>query len=140
MIFTLQFYITFTYMQPQLSCRNLETFYIASTIAVADWNLEQYIVLWYILHNQWIVFWDNIFSFLDALPSGRTKAQKMAMAFGLSLGCLCLLVLGFGLVLWRRHKHNQQTFFDVKGTLSSKTFSWSSNIHHYTRFCLCNIG
>ncbi|XP_004507264.1 protein NSP-INTERACTING KINASE 1-like [Cicer arietinum] len=49
-----------------------------------------------------------------ALPSGRTKAQKMAMAFGLSLGCLCLLVLGFGLVLWRRHKHNQQTFFDVK--------------------------
>ncbi|XP_029130398.1 protein NSP-INTERACTING KINASE 1 isoform X2 [Cajanus cajan] len=50
----------------------------------------------------------------DALPSGRTKAHKMAIAFGLSLGCLCLIVLGFGLVLWRRHKHKQQTFFDVK--------------------------
>ncbi|KAL2335341.1 hypothetical protein Fmac_016554 [Flemingia macrophylla] len=50
----------------------------------------------------------------DALPSGRTKAHKMAIAFGLSLGCLCLIVLGFGLVLWRRHKHKQQAFFDVK--------------------------
>ncbi|KAJ1406465.1 Serine/threonine-protein kinase, active site [Sesbania bispinosa] len=51
----------------------------------------------------------------DALPSGRPKTHKMAIAFGLSLGCLCLIVLGFGLVLWWRHKHNQQAFFDVKG-------------------------
>ncbi|KAI5442664.1 protein NSP-INTERACTING KINASE 1 [Lathyrus oleraceus] len=50
----------------------------------------------------------------DALPSRRTKAHKRVIAFGLSLGCLCLLVLGFGFLLWRRHKHNQQTFFDVK--------------------------
>ncbi|KAK2366111.1 histidine kinase osmosensor [Trifolium repens] len=49
-----------------------------------------------------------------ALPSRRKKAHKMAIVFGLSLGCLCLLVLGFGLVLWRRHKHNRQAFFDVK--------------------------
>ncbi|RDY02300.1 Protein NSP-INTERACTING KINASE 1, partial [Mucuna pruriens] len=45
---------------------------------------------------------------------GRPKTHKMAIAFGLSLGCLCLIVLGFGLVLWWRHKHNQQAFFDVK--------------------------
>ncbi|KAG4937566.1 hypothetical protein JHK85_052485 [Glycine max] len=50
----------------------------------------------------------------DALQSGRPKTHKMAIAFGLSLGCLCLIVLGFGLVLWWRHKHNQQAFFDVK--------------------------
>ncbi|KAK4271871.1 hypothetical protein QN277_020499 [Acacia crassicarpa] len=50
----------------------------------------------------------------DAIPSGKTKSRKMAIAFGLSLGCLCLIVLGFGLFLWWRHKHNQQTFFDVK--------------------------
>ncbi|KAL2951220.1 hypothetical protein AAZX31_19G035300 [Glycine max] len=50
----------------------------------------------------------------DALPSGRKKAHKMAIAFGLSLGCLSLIVLGVGLVLWRRHKHKQQAFFDVK--------------------------
>ncbi|KAF7803141.1 protein NSP-INTERACTING KINASE 1-like [Senna tora] len=50
----------------------------------------------------------------DAIPSSRPKSHKMAIAFGLSLGCLCLIVLGFGLVLWWRHKHNQQAFFDVK--------------------------
>ncbi|MED6174204.1 histidine kinase osmosensor [Stylosanthes scabra] len=50
----------------------------------------------------------------DALPASKPKSHKMAIAFGLSLGCLCLIVLGFGLVLWWRHKHNQQAFFDVK--------------------------
>lgn len=49
-----------------------------------------------------------------ALPSGRPKRHKVALAFGLSLGCLCLMVLGFGLFLWWRHRHNQQIFFDVK--------------------------
>ncbi|KAI4352318.1 hypothetical protein L6164_006582 [Bauhinia variegata] len=50
----------------------------------------------------------------DALPSRRPKTHKMAIAFGLSLGCLCLIVLGFGIFLWWRHKRNQQAFFDVK--------------------------
>ncbi|KAF7822330.1 protein NSP-INTERACTING KINASE 1-like [Senna tora] len=50
----------------------------------------------------------------DAKSSGRQKTHKMAIAFGLSLGCLCLIVLGFGLFLLWRHKHNQQAFFDVK--------------------------
>ncbi|KAL9297363.1 hypothetical protein ACSQ67_023259 [Phaseolus vulgaris] len=49
-----------------------------------------------------------------ALQSGRPKTHKMAIAFGLSLGCLCLIVIGFGGVIWWRHKHNQQAFFDVK--------------------------
>ena len=34
------------------------------------------------------------FASLDASPSGRKKAHKMAIAFGLSLGCLSLIVLG----------------------------------------------
>ncbi|KAL5095703.1 hypothetical protein RYX36_000030 [Vicia faba] len=50
----------------------------------------------------------------DVLPSSKPKSHKMAIAFGLSLGCLCMIVIGFGLVLWWRHKHNQQPFFDVK--------------------------
>ncbi|KAK7266673.1 hypothetical protein RIF29_19323 [Crotalaria pallida] len=50
----------------------------------------------------------------DALPSSKPKAHKLAIAIGLSLSCLSLIVLGFGLVLWWRHRHNQQTFFDVK--------------------------
>ncbi|KAK7272971.1 hypothetical protein RIF29_14016 [Crotalaria pallida] len=51
----------------------------------------------------------------DALPSGRPKTHKMAIVFGLSLGCLCLIVLGFGLFIWWRHKNNPQAFFDLKG-------------------------
>ncbi|KAK7271752.1 hypothetical protein RJT34_27913 [Clitoria ternatea] len=56
----------------------------------------------------------NLNSTEDTLPSGRKRAHKMVIAFGLSLGCLFLIVLGFGLVLWRRHKHNKRAFFDVK--------------------------
>ncbi|CAL0318772.1 unnamed protein product [Lupinus luteus] len=56
----------------------------------------------------------NLTNTQDGLSSGRPKSHKMAIAFGLSLGCLCLIVLGFGLFLWWRHKHNKEAFFDVK--------------------------
>jgi len=62
----------------------------------------------------------NLFASIDALPSGRTKAHKMVIAFGLSLGFLCMIVFGLGLILWRRHKHKQKSFFDVKGILPIK--------------------
>lgn len=45
--------------------------------------------------------------------TARPKHQKMALAFGVSLGCICLLVVGFGLFLWRRQRLRQQKFFDV---------------------------
>ncbi|KAL3346610.1 hypothetical protein AABB24_025179 [Solanum stoloniferum] len=47
-------------------------------------------------------------------PSGKQKGHKIALAFGSTLGCISLLVLGIGLFLWSRHRHNQQAFFDVK--------------------------
>ncbi|KAG8366514.1 hypothetical protein BUALT_Bualt17G0087900 [Buddleja alternifolia] len=46
-------------------------------------------------------------------PSRRSNSRKIALAFGSSLGCICLLILGFGFLLWWRHKHNKQIFFDV---------------------------
>ncbi|KAL6350586.1 hypothetical protein AAG906_022296 [Vitis piasezkii] len=46
-------------------------------------------------------------------PSARPKSHKVALAFGSSLGCICLLILGFGFLLWWRQRHNQQIFFDV---------------------------
>ncbi|KAK1268249.1 Protein NSP-INTERACTING KINASE 1 [Acorus gramineus] len=49
----------------------------------------------------------------SAPTTGKTKTQKVALVFGLSIGCVCLFVLGFGLFLWWRKKHNQQIFFDV---------------------------
>ncbi|XP_057979670.1 protein NSP-INTERACTING KINASE 1-like isoform X2 [Malania oleifera] len=48
-----------------------------------------------------------------APSSERPKSHKIALVFGLSLGCLCLLIVVFGLLLWRRQRHNKQTFFDV---------------------------
>uniref|UniRef100_A0A5B7AKS7 non-specific serine/threonine protein kinase n=1 Tax=Davidia involucrata TaxID=16924 RepID=A0A5B7AKS7_DAVIN len=48
-----------------------------------------------------------------ALPSERSKSHKLALALGSSIGCICLFILGFGLLLWRRQKHNQPIFFDV---------------------------
>lgn len=41
------------------------------------------------------------------------KTHKMALAFGTSLGCFCLLFFGFGFVFWWRRRHNQQVFFDI---------------------------
>lgn len=60
----------------------------------------------------------SFFSSQAAQPSGKPKMHNIALAFGSSLGCLCLIVLGFGFVLWWRHRRNKQKFFDVKGLLS----------------------
>ncbi|XP_041007376.1 protein NSP-INTERACTING KINASE 1-like isoform X1 [Juglans microcarpa x Juglans regia] len=49
-----------------------------------------------------------------AQPYSRPNSHKIALAFGLSLGCLCLMALGFGLLLWWRQRHHKQKFFDVK--------------------------
>ncbi|TMX03766.1 hypothetical protein EJD97_014170 [Solanum chilense] len=50
----------------------------------------------------------------ESSPSGKRKGHKIALVFGSTLGCISLLVLGIGLFLWSRHRHNQQAFFDVK--------------------------
>ncbi|XP_042511376.1 protein NSP-INTERACTING KINASE 1-like [Macadamia integrifolia] len=61
----------------------------------------------------------------DAQSSRRPKSHKVALAFGLSLGFICLFILGFGL-LWWRHRHNKQIFFDV-------------NDQHHEEVCLGNL-
>ncbi|KAL1203702.1 Protein NSP-INTERACTING KINASE 2 [Cardamine amara subsp. amara] len=46
--------------------------------------------------------------------NGGTKNRKIAIAFGLSFTCVCLLIIGFGFLLWWRRRHNQQVlFFDI---------------------------
>ncbi|XP_015074283.1 protein NSP-INTERACTING KINASE 2-like [Solanum pennellii] len=58
--------------------------------------------------------------------SGKPKTHKVALAFGTSLGCIFLLIVGFGFFLWWRQKHNKQIFFD-------------SNEHHNEEVCLGNL-
>ncbi|KAF8389862.1 hypothetical protein HHK36_024379 [Tetracentron sinense] len=62
----------------------------------------------------------------NAQPSGRPRSHKVALAFGSSLGCICLIILGFGLLLWWRQRYNQQIFFDV-------------NDPHREKVCLGNL-
>ncbi|XP_023762057.1 protein NSP-INTERACTING KINASE 2 isoform X1 [Lactuca sativa] len=50
---------------------------------------------------------------IELNPSVMPKSHKMALAFGTSLGCFCLLFFGFGFVFWWRRRHNQQVFFDI---------------------------
>ncbi|KAJ8546266.1 hypothetical protein K7X08_018849 [Anisodus acutangulus] len=50
----------------------------------------------------------------ETSPSGKQKSRKITLVFDSSLGCISLLVLGIGLFLWSRHRHNHQAFFDVK--------------------------
>ncbi|XP_055801536.1 protein NSP-INTERACTING KINASE 2-like [Solanum dulcamara] len=59
-------------------------------------------------------------------PSGKPKTHKVALAFGTSLGCICLLIVGFGFFLWWRQKHNKQIFFD-------------NNEQHIEEVCLGNL-
>ncbi|KAL3629508.1 histidine kinase osmosensor [Castilleja foliolosa] len=43
----------------------------------------------------------------------KSKHRKLAIAIGTSLGFVCLLVALLGLFFWRKHRHEQQNFFDV---------------------------
>ncbi|GER31902.1 leucine-rich repeat receptor-like kinase [Striga asiatica] len=47
------------------------------------------------------------------MPSRRPNSHKFALAFGTSLGCIFLLILGFGFFIYWRHKLNKQIFFDI---------------------------
>lgn len=59
-------------------------------------------------------------------PSARPTSHRVVLAFGSSLGCICLLILGFGFLLWWRHKHSKQIFLDV-------------NDQHQEELCLGNL-
>ncbi|XVE71978.1 hypothetical protein DITRI_Ditri11bG0001500 [Diplodiscus trichospermus] len=57
----------------------------------------------------------NLNSSQASLPSGRSKSHKIAIAFGTSIGCVSLMFLILGVLLWWRHRrNNEQIFFDVK--------------------------
>ncbi|CAL0315287.1 unnamed protein product [Lupinus luteus] len=62
----------------------------------------------------------------DSQSSGKPKSHKVALAFASSLSCICLLILGFGFLLWWRQRYNKQIFFDV-------------NDQHREELCLGNL-
>jgi hypothetical protein len=55
---------------------------------------------------------------------GGTKNRKIAVVFGVSLTCVCLLIIGFGFLLWWRRRHNKQVlFFDINGKTHNDIFN-----------------
>lgn len=55
---------------------------------------------------------------LDEASDGGTKNRKIAIAIGLSLACVCLLIMAFGFLLWWKRRNNQQVFFDMNGKIN----------------------
>ncbi|XP_021718275.1 protein NSP-INTERACTING KINASE 1-like [Chenopodium quinoa] len=61
----------------------------------------------------------------SASPQAAQKPKGHAK-LALALGSSCLLICGFGFILWWRYKHKRQMFFDVKD-------------RHYEDVCLGNL-
>ncbi|VFQ95343.1 unnamed protein product [Cuscuta campestris] len=58
--------------------------------------------------------------------SVKSKTQKVALAFGSSLGCICLVIVGIGFSMWCGQRRTKQIFFDV-------------NEQHKEEVCLGNL-
>lgn len=65
-----------------------------------------------------LLVWPQFLFAPSAASPGRTRSHKLSLVFGLSVGCVSLVILVFGLFLWWRQRRNQQMFFDVKGLWS----------------------
>ncbi|KAM0017850.1 putative protein kinase RLK-Pelle-LRR-II family [Helianthus debilis subsp. tardiflorus] len=46
-------------------------------------------------------------------PSGKGKSKRVAIALGISLGCLALLVVSLGVLLWKRSRNTKQSVLDI---------------------------
>ncbi|KAD0059707.1 hypothetical protein E3N88_44857 [Mikania micrantha] len=50
----------------------------------------------------------------DLNPSSRkSKSKRVAIALGISLGCLALLLVSLGVLLWKRSRNQKQSILDI---------------------------
>ncbi|GJX39244.1 probable LRR receptor-like serine/threonine-protein kinase [Tanacetum coccineum] len=45
--------------------------------------------------------------------SGKSKSKRVAIALGISLGCLVLLIAALGVLLWKRSRKQKQSILDI---------------------------
>ncbi|KAK1414041.1 hypothetical protein QVD17_29779 [Tagetes erecta] len=45
--------------------------------------------------------------------SGKSKSKRVAIALGISLGCLVLLLASLGVLLWKRSRNQKQSILDI---------------------------
>ncbi|KAK4758366.1 hypothetical protein SAY87_019667 [Trapa incisa] len=50
----------------------------------------------------------------QTLPSSRPGSHRIALALVSGIGCICLIILAFGILMWLRQRRNESLFFDVK--------------------------
>ncbi|RAL37547.1 hypothetical protein DM860_000241 [Cuscuta australis] len=69
---------------------------------------------------------DFLLAFKGERKSAKSKTLKVALAFGSSLGCICLVIVGIGFSMWCGQRRTKQIFFDV-------------NEQHKEEVCLGNL-
>nr|XP_043625092.1 probable LRR receptor-like serine/threonine-protein kinase At4g30520 [Erigeron canadensis] len=52
-------------------------------------------------------------SFAIDSSSGKSKSKRVAIALGISFGCLALLIASLGVLLWQRSKNQKQSILDI---------------------------
>ncbi|XP_073011525.1 LRR receptor kinase SERL2-like isoform X2 [Typha latifolia] len=55
----------------------------------------------------------NLNSSISTSTPGKPRSHKIAIAFGSTVGCICLLVLTGGILFWLRQRHNRQILDNV---------------------------
>ena len=65
---------------------------------------------------------------------GRPRSHKIAIAFGSTVGCICLLVLTGGILFWLRQRRNRQILDNVDGQ-SENTLECRDDCCNYFLIC-----
>ncbi|KAJ3694282.1 hypothetical protein LUZ60_009762 [Juncus effusus] len=63
--------------------------------------------------------------------TGANRNRHLAIAFGTGAGFVAILVIVIAFLLWRRHRHNQQVFFDIHDQYDPEVC-----LGHLKRYCL----
>jgi len=70
--------------------------------------------------NKYLYFWVALtyVSFSSAQPQqGIGKSHHIATICGATVGSVAFVAVVVGMLLWWRHRRNQQIFFDVNGNI-----------------------
>ncbi|KAL8189533.1 hypothetical protein R6Q57_029099 [Mikania cordata] len=63
---------------------------------------------------------------------GKGKSKRVAIALGISLGCLALLVASLGVLLWKRIRNQKQSILDVNDVLPEEGLMALGNLRSFT--------
>ncbi|PWA76077.1 leucine-rich repeat protein kinase family protein [Artemisia annua] len=64
--------------------------------------------------------------------SGRSKSKRVAIALGISLGCLVLLIAALGVLLWKRSRNQKQSILDINADLPEEGLMTLGNLRSFT--------